>query len=207
VFFGVNETNLEAWRWVRAASEPFWYIDNSYFDHTRKTHLRITKGGIQCHWNQFSDGKRWKAIELPMLPWNRKGGPVVVCPQSDNYMRNVARYKGNWLGDTLRIISEPDSWSNRKAPVIKIRPWTRDKKSLSATLQDDLVDAMWLYTHSSAAAIGATLYGVMTSVHPMSALHGLEFTDEARDLAMSVLADNQWTVDEIRTGVAWEKVQ
>lgn len=205
VFYGVNETNLEAWRWVRACGEPFWYIDNSYFDHTRKTHFRVTKNALQCQWTLPNDGARWRAIEVPLKPWNCVWtGLIVVCPQSDNFMHNVARYHGNWLADTLKLIEER---VDGKVPVIKVRPWSRDKKALSATLVGDLVGADWLFTHSSAASVAATIHGVPIHVDPKAALFGLRPNDKEREHAMGTLADNQWTLEEIRAGMAWEKLR
>lgn len=201
MFYGIDASNLAIWRQVRAAGDDFYYMDNSYFDHTRGAYFRITKNRLQTTWDQRSDGKRWLRIEEPMREWADPAGHVVVCPQSDSFMRDVVGFRGEWPVSP-EVVHPAVLDPNRR-----VRPWARDKKRASSTLPEDLRGARLLVTYSSAAAVTATLYGVPISVSKDCALFGMPFEKNARHLALCVLADNQWTVPEIRAGVAWEKVK
>ena len=68
--------------------------------------------------------------------------------------------------------------------------------------------ASTLVTHSSAAAVTAVIEGIPVIVSGMSALAQMRWsTDPEHDQRLgflNVLADNQWTLDEIREGKAWE---
>lgn len=208
VFYGVNETNIEHWREVRRFRRPYYSIDNSYFDQTRgfkepHAQFRITKGAFQVKANELkSDGSRFAALGIKLQPWRHPTATshTLVCQQSDAFMRDIAQYPGDWSKDTLQSMAH--------ASPVMFRAWGRDKLKATSSLPHDLENAHLLVTHSSAAAVTALIHGVPVRVSSMSALWGCPFdtTDDAdggRFAALGVLADNQWSLDEIRQGKAW----
>lgn len=203
VFYGVNESNYATWRKVRDSGRTYYYIDNSYFDETRGTYFRVTKNAIQCKAKGLSSMERLSAIfsgSPKLKPWKPEEGPghIVVCPQSDIFMEMIAGYRGNWLKDTVAKCNLV--WPNN--PVV-LRAWNPDKIALSKTLKQDLEEASILITHTSAAAVTAIIEGVNIVVDPMHALYEFDSTQD-RLMPLGVLADNQWTLDEIRGGAAWK---
>jgi hypothetical protein len=198
VFYGINASNYEQWRIRLAVGDSYYYIDNSYFDKTRETHLRVTRDKLQFQGpDRESDGKRWAALGYEIKPWRHiNDGHVVVCPQSETFMRFTARYKGNWLEETMAALRK--TYPTRE---IRIRAWSSDKLALQATLGEDLVGAGLLVTHTSAAAITAAIEGVPILVSDRHALYGMPL--DPRVQYMQALADNQWTLDEIKNGNAW----
>lgn len=203
VFYGVENDNLE--EWSAAQSECYWYIDNSYFDTSRGTYFRVTRNAMQHSGSGESDGRRFRSLRAAIRPWRKHGRHILVCPQSDHFMR-LCGYYGDWTADTVRALSKV---SDRP---IRIRLWSPDKAKLAATLESDLIGAHCLVTHSSAAAISAVLAGVpvvCTAKCAASAMSGgladVESlpTPEGREQWASVLADNQWTLAEFRDGTAW----
>lgn len=208
-FYGADQTNIDHWQRCRASGEPYYYIDNAYFDKTRGTHFRITQGAIQHNGQGQSSGERFRALALQIKPWRSDGEHIVVCPQSDAFMRDIAGLKTNWLSDAVRTMA---LFSNRR---FKVRNWDRNKSILMATLAEDLKNAWILVTYSSAAAINALLAGI-----PISAADGAAYLmgvnikhieepiyPEDRERFFGVLADNQWTLDEFRDGTAWRMLQ
>ena len=201
VFFGVNETNFDAWRRVLLRKEPYWYIDNSYFDSVRGQQFRITRNAIQLP-NALihqSDGKRFEALGLEIKPWQPKpDGWWLVIEQSPAFMERIAGDK-RWLEKTAAGLDP----SRR----IKVRRWKSDKPALQSTLVDDLAQAWMLITHSSAAAVTAALAGVPAEVSNMSALYAMVCSTvpavDQRRHYMNVLADNQFTTQEMEDGTAW----
>lgn len=208
VFYGVNETNIEHWRRVRRDDTTYYSIDNSYFDEARgfkepHAQFRITKNKFQVQADRLtSDGDRFAALGIKLQPWKHPGvgSHTVVCQQSDAFMRDVARYPGDWLKATLQSLAGA-------SPVV-VRTWDRDKLKLARTLPQDLEHAHLLVTHSSAAAITALIQGIPVLVSSMSALWGCNFNvaDDncpVRLNTLGVLADNQWSLGEIASGKAW----
>lgn len=203
VFYGVNQTNLPQWQAAVKGGTDWYYIDNSYFDLTRHQRFRITKNRIQINAKanrRDGDGERFRKLGITLQPWKTEPGSTLVIEQSMEFMRDIAREPG-WLA---RAINDA---SARGRPW-KVRPWGRDKMKLAATLPADLVDAGLLLTHTSAAAVTAVIAGVPIAVSNMHALaHMLCSTDPAQDERRSfleVLANNEFTVEEIKTGAAWQ---
>lgn len=200
VFYGVNETNLDQWHDVLASGEPWYYIDNSYFDKVRggiddpRAQFRITKNRMQVRAAGLaSDGKRFAALGIGLRPWQHNPDDhTLFVEQSPAFMRDIAEDPG-WLARASAI-----GHLHRR-----VRRWSADKPRLATTLADDLRGARLLVTHSSAAAVEALIAGVPISVSVMSALHGYRNGDDRLPI-LNVLADNQWTLDEITSGKAWE---
>jgi hypothetical protein len=206
VFYGVDQTNLDQWDFVRTgSSKDIYYIDNSYFDKTRGSHFRITKGAVQHSGEGESDGQRFKALALEIKPWRKTGEHIVVCPQSDSFMRDIAGWKNDWLSEAVRSMALV---SHRR---FQVRNWDRDKIKAASTLPSDLKNAWILATYSSAASVTALLEGIPVACCA-GACYGLgvrvidveqPIFPKDRERFFGVLADNQWTVDEMRNGTAW----
>lgn len=203
VFYGVDASNIDAWRETLRFQRPFWYIDNSFFDKTRGTHFRVAKNRIQIDATHYtSDGTRFDALGIALQPRKTGGETIVVCPQSDSFMRDIVRYPGNWLEQKLRELNE--FYPHRP---VTVRAWNRDKIHAAATLPRDLATAWRLVTHTSMAAVEALIHGVDVDCAGMHAI-GLwranqeTYTEDRRKL-MGVLADGQWTIEELKEGKAW----
>ena len=194
VFYGTLAEPLRIYRQALRDGTPCWLIDNSYFDSVRGQQFRVTLNTLQVldARKRTSDGKRFDALGLEIKrPQRAANGHVVVCHQSPEFMRDIA-CDPFWVQRHLDFL----------APLrVKQRPWVRDKAAQQATLVDDLRGASELITHSSAAAVTALLEGVPIVVSKMSAVSGCGM--HASRHFMNVLADNQFTLDELKDGTAW----
>lgn len=203
VFYGVNETNAQEWRHAQKASAPWYYIDNSYFDSVRGIQFRVTRNALQvdamvC----WSDGKRFDALRQVVRPLQANpDGHIVIIEQSQSFMQFVGAPE--WLDDAL-------GFASASRGGVRLRQWDNDKLAIQRTLVQDLQGALCLMTHSSAAAITALLEGVKVIVSPMSAVARVRLsTDNSVDdrrHAFNVLADHQFTVNEMKEGMAWAKL-
>lgn len=209
VVAGANKDIFDAVRARQAAGGPDWfYCDNSMFDAERQQSFRITRNRLQHSGLGISTGERFVHLGIDIQPWRDIGKHIVVCPQSDAFMRDVAGYPGNWLDD---VLAELKRHTNRR---VQVRVWNRDKGALVRTLAQDLAAAHALVTWSSAAAVTAILSGIPAFVMspdcaaaPMSAgtlneINSPRKPSGRREWA-SVLADNEWSLSEIRDGTAW----
>ena len=204
VFYGVNESNVHYWRRAMAAPYSVYYIDNSYFDKTRGKQYRIAKNRVQVNPTGIaSDGKRFGALSLAIAPMNAKPSDLwIVVEQSPSFMRYVANDE-RWLERQMADIPGGHH--------VKVRRWSSDKIKQQETLPRDLATAWTLVTHSSAAAVTAALLGVPAIVSPMSAMYECRWSSDPlydqRRAFFNVLADAQFTLKEIREGVAWKWLQ
>lgn len=199
VFYGVNESNHA--EWLKAQKRGDWYyIDNSYFDKVRGKQYRVTKNAVQCKpIGQASDGKRFAKLGIELKPMNLRSSDLwVFIEQSPSFMQYVA-HDPHWLE---RMVG-----SRPAGARIDVRRWDSNKLKQQETLPQVIEDAWTVVAHSSAASVTALLLGIPTIVSEMSALYGIRISThpdhDQRLHCMNVLADNQWTLDEIREGKAW----
>lgn len=210
-FYGVDKSNRHLFDQVKQEGRDYYYCDNSYFDDARQAYFRVTKNALQHTGRGTSSGSRLEKLGVK-LGFYKRGKHLVVCPQSDSFMKDIVGYAskhGSWLQDAQYEISQ------RTQRALRVRLWSPDKGRLAATLADDLNGAHALVTWSSAAAVTAVLAGVPVFCAPSCAAaavgntdwNSLEtpyFPDETTRLNWArVLADNQWTLDEMRNGTAW----
>lgn len=203
-FYGVSADNYQAWLSAKASGEPWFYIDNAFFDACRERYFRISKSRMQHDGLGVSDGRRFAALGVEIRPWRDSGTHVVLCEQSAHYM-TLAGYQGNWMADMLKALKEITP------RPIRVRLWSRDKAKQAAGLGEYLHGAWALVTYSSAAAVTAILAGVPAVVGTGAALPvatALAAIDDPlrsgyRERWASVLADHQWTREEMRNGMAW----
>jgi hypothetical protein len=204
MFYGVNESNAAAWEHVRRKRLPFYYADNSYFDVARGKQLRITRNRLQHNGHGLSSGARLDALGVQILPPRAGGDYFLEVEQSPLFMRYAGRYGGDWCSDVLLLRGE-------QAAPRRRRPWSPNKPQLMDGFARDLIGASCVVTHSSAAAVEAVLAGVRVITSLQSAAWCfsrypspdiIPDADDRRRWA-SVLADNQWTLDEIAAGTAW----
>lgn len=219
-FYGVMPgPTMMAWREVQRRGCDWYYIDNSYFDCARGTQFRITRNALQHSGLGRSDGKRLAALGLTPRRMAPTGDRILVVRQSDDFMRHVVGWPDGAAGWQRHVLHRLKEHTDR---LIVVREWGRDKKERMGTLAEELRNCWAVVTHSSAAANEALLAGVAAFVTGQGAAATPGDTDLARietpqsynpvasDLIWpwaAVLADNQWTLDEIRSGIAWKALQ
>lgn len=208
VFYGVDQSNIHIWREVCASGRDYFYIDNSVFDTNRQKCFRVTRNGLQHNGAGASDGRRFAALGVEIKPWRERGEHIVLCPQSPAFMKTIVGYVGNWLDDAR---ADAEMFAPRRE--LRVREWSANKGALAATLSQDLARAHALATWSSAAAVTAVLAGVPVIVGGQDcaaasmagAWHDVEALPQSddRERWAGVLADNEFTLDEMRAGMAW----
>jgi hypothetical protein len=209
VFYGVDHSNLHEWNAaMRDHSTPFYYMDNSYFDKTREKYFRVAKNRYQHSGLGRSDCKRFDSLEIPVEPWRQKGQHIIVIEQSDAFKQMMGTPNEVWQ---RRVVSAIRSLTFRR---IDVRHWSRDKRVASGSLEDHLANAHALVTWSSAAAVTALLQGIAVVCFGQCAAEVLStplidierprsYSVEDRYNWAGVLAENQFTIDELRNGLAW----
>lgn len=187
VFYGVRPAWAHLWEQAKSEGRRWYFIDNSYFDCARERYFRVTRNAIQHTGLGLSDGTRLKALGIEVKPM-RGGANVIVAVQSNEFMDVVANDPG-WLQRVLPSLQE--RYGDPRVLV-------RTKRETRPLLQD-LRGAGLLVTWSSAAAVTALLEGVRVLCAPQCCA---TYAGEDRGVWAGVLADNQWSLDELSRGDA-----
>lgn len=204
-FYGVRPGWMHLWQQAVADGRQWFWLDNAWFDCTREQQFRIGCNAIQSWSRKASDGKRLARLGVQVQPWRKRGKHIVICGQSDEFMRTVAGYEKGVSGWRDQMLQELKQHTDR--PVV-----VRDKRT-PHPLDVDLRDAWLLVGHSSAAAVSALVAGVPVIVtDPACAVSGFSTTfaeiespdrPEGREEWAARLADSQWSLDEMKNGTTW----
>jgi hypothetical protein len=206
-FYGVRPPWRHLWDQAIAEGRDVYYIDNAYFDIARENQFRVTRNalqadGLQASWKE--DGAdRFKALGLTVKPWRERGEHIVVCPQTDEFMRGIGGFDGDWVEKTTATLRQH---TDRE---LRIR-----RKGTKRPLSEDLRGAWALVTHMSCAAVEALLAGVPVfctgrcsarwmGTSDLSLIESPIYPDRREEWA-AVLAANQWTESEFRDGTTWK---
>jgi hypothetical protein len=196
-FYGVRPAWAHLWNQAKAEQRNWYYLDNAWFDVARETYFRIGVRAMQTWSMKPSNGKRLAKLGVRVKAWRKNGNHIVVCPQSDEFMRTIDW--PSWRSDMLKDLRKR---TDRQLVI-------RTKKS--APLALDLKNAWLLVTHSSTAAIEALVAGIPVLVTDRLCA-AAKFSSKMVESPLMIagredlaerLADSQWTLDEMRAGMTW----
>lgn len=193
---------------AKVDGRTWYYGDKAYFD--RNHYWRITKNA-KMH-NALGQAKpdRFRQLHLKIKPW-RNGSEILLCPQSDTFFRLNGSTQAAWVKSTTEKIRQ---YSDR--PIRVHHKIAGDKTE--TIFRNQLGNAWAVVVHSSIAGVQAVLEGIpcfVTDETSTPASFGTtDFSKlespvkpENREQMAWVLADNQWTLDEIKRGAAWEHLK
>jgi hypothetical protein len=195
-------------RQAQAEGREWYYLDHAYF--SRGKYYRITKNAYQHDGRGASTGERFKGFpRLGVRPWRTSGSHILICPNSAIYFGLHGLEVEQWLADVTTTLRQH---TDRE---IRIR-WKVERAE--RPIAWDLVDAWAVVVFSSAAALDGLMAGVpcfTLAPFAASARMGLSdltqietpFYPDDREPFLSVLADHQWTIQEILKGEAWRALQ
>jgi hypothetical protein len=187
---------------ARAQGRDWYYGDHGYFQRGR--YYRCTRGAYMHDGRGQSDGRRLRAHGVRVQPWRRGGGHVLVCPPGEVFCGLHGMDAESWLGGTLNKLA-----AHTDRPVqVRAKSEARHRP-----LSVDLRDCWALVTFMSNTAVEAVLAGV--PVFCTGQCTGLTMgrgdlskieepaKPEGRRQWAAVLADQQWTLEEMSRGMLW----
>lgn len=195
-------------RQAQAEGRDYFYIDHAYF--SRGKYYRITKNGYQHDGRGASTGERFQSFpKLQIKPWRTSGSHIVVCPNSAIHFALHGLDADQWLRDVTATLRQH---TDRE---IRIR-WKVQRSE--RPIARDLADAWAVVVFSSASALDALVAGVpVFTLAPFASSVRMGLSDltqiehpyypDDRESFLSVIADHQWTLQEILKGVAWRALQ
>lgn len=206
LFYGVDQSTRGMFALCRERARPFLYLDNGYLRGrwTGGPYFRITANAAQHSGVGESDGRRLAALEFHVEPWRVAGSHVLVALQSDAWYRRHGYGPADFrsrIEDSIRAVTDRPLVMREKPA----RPG--DGRPLAADL-----DGCWcVVTHTSNVAVEAILAGIPAIVLAdcAAAVMSGRSLDEIENPPMpvgrerwaAVLADNQWTLDEMAAGL------
>lgn len=195
------------WPLLRTAQthgRDVYFGDHGYFG--RHKYFRITKNALQHDGTGDASPDRFQVFQRPIQPWRTSGRHILICPNSAVYFGLHGLQVEDWLIDVqeqLRVHTDRE---------IRIR-W----KVTGQPIAEDLQGAWAVVVFSSAAALDALIAGVpVFTMAPFAASVRMGLSDlskiehpiypDDRQPFLWNLANNQWTIREICTGVAWRSL-
>lgn len=216
---GAREGTTELiYRKCVGSGKTFFYIDNGYFSSrwhlsTDSAFFRITENAMQHDGVSGPfDESRFQKLGIEILEWRKRrtDTSILIALQSDWWYRLHGMEKGSFIEMAARKMM--DVCPGR---IIRIRDKPVTRQQLAETDRIDWDSLHVVASHSSATCFEAILYGIPGCCFHRSASWALidpaaydfasapEIPTKDRLRWASVLASNQWTIDEIQRGDAW----
>lgn len=193
---------------AQAEGRNWYYGDKAYFG--RDKYYRITKNAYMHDASGDYDYDRWTKLNIKLQPW-QNGSDILICPQSDVFFNLQGKSQKQWIDETVRKLR---SFTDRK---IRFQ-YKSAVKNTEQAFKSSLKNVWAVVVHSSMAGVQAVIHGVpcfATDPDCTSARFGSTdlslienpIKPDHRIKMASVLAANQWTLDEIKSGMAWEYIK
>ena len=176
---------------------PYWYIDHGYFrsghydGYYRVVHCGLHPTGMPAR----SNGRRWETLNLDIKPWKGVGGDHVV------YLP-ISRYVAEFLGIDAEAFDAEQIAKLTARTKLPVRTKTKDDGDLASALPGaTLVAGFQSNALLEAARLGVPIRELGSSPASVLSNHSM------RNGLFRWLADNQWTLEEIRSGKCWADLQ
>lgn len=207
--FGSSSANFGRIDWFKGLGPDVpWYYGDGAYGFGRGEFFRITRGALQVDGvSGRGDSARWRRFGLDVKPWRRDGAQIVVATQSDAWHQWTSGMSAAAWG--AHVAARIRAHTDRRIVVCALKG--------EYPFAEALRSAWAVVVHSSSAAIAAQIEGVPTfcleecaasivSRYDLQFIESPSYPDD-REPWLHRLAAAQWTLDEIRDGIAWRALQ
>lgn len=219
VFYGRDRGTLSIMRQCANDRVPWFMVDNGYFGARRYDgYYKISRNGFQCDGLGVPDYDRLAEVlaitgQSIRHKWRKRSlkAHVLICPPIVEYERC------HWFSHThwLRFVTHAVRKATERKFRLRYKPG--DKRGTdSRTLEDDFTHCHAVVTHDSNIAVEAIMEGIpafVTGTSPAQVFGNVDLAlidkprrDANRLKWLAILANNQWTLDEIASGMACEAI-
>ena len=208
----------QLWELLVAAKNEgrhWFYGDHAYFKKGR--FYRITKNAFMT--TKFAkprpqDYARFDALGLEIKPKREGGRHILICPPSTAHIQMMKR------AGIESPAEDFDGWARAELAKYTDRPiQTRWKRAYieGRPLESDLKDCWAVVVFTSNVGVLAALAGIpvfavgpcasrLFGTEDLSAIEANALPEDRRSIA-AFLSSQQWSLEEIRRGRAWEALQ
>jgi len=198
--------NPAAWSFLQQAiseNRNWYYGDKAYFG--RGQYYRITKNAYQNGCKVIGGRDRLNKLGVQIRP-RQHGRKILICRQSAAFYALHGINRDDWVRSVIQTIRQH---TDRPIEIRDKMLGDMTEMLFARALQD--VHAVVVYT--SVAGVQAAVNGVpcfatekcaslVFGSNDLSEIENPKLPDNREELAAS-LANNQWTIEEIRNGLAW----
>jgi hypothetical protein len=188
---------------------PFWTLDNGYWNPAKGTdrgYYRFCYRSLSPVLLPKTPFLREPTVRL--RPWRQDGGHVLLAMPGVQFGMALGIDVKGWCAT---IVGELYPKTQRLGRELRVRMRDETRRPLA----DDLRDCWAVVTHSSNVAVDAVVAGIPVFVQPTSAAAPVGRTDldlanpvtPGRDHWVRALASQQFTIAEMRNGIAWHWMQ
>lgn len=207
IMYGCLRGMLPTLTEARGERRVWVYCDNAYFG--RDVYFRVTKNAYQHDGMGTAAPDRWDRLGRRIKPWRKGGAHVLVCPP-EPLATELFGVEPTWLE---KVLAQLAKHTDRE---IRVRHRVGSVVSSGRSLAEDLSGAWAVVVWTSNVAVDALLAGVpVFCTHPcasyrmgtpdLSQIEAPVMPDD-RERWAHVLAANQWTLDEMRSGQCWREL-
>jgi hypothetical protein len=192
VAYGILRGTGEIFQRLIHRGVDFYEVDKGYTGARHYSGLyRISKNGMQA---------KYKKLDLPMermltqglilQPWRKTAGSyVLLCPPTPSICDYYGIDRKEWIKE-----------QEERFEATKVRNKTDD-----LPLIDDLLGASKVVAYNSSVAIYALMKGIPAE-HTAEDSVLADWDGEDRESLFTFISHAQFTLDEIRSGLAWKTV-
>ncbi len=218
-FYGRDRGTLAIVRQCAAVGNHWIMADNGYIGANQYDgYYKLSRDGFQCDGTGIPDEKRLVGVlaitgQKFVKDWRprTKNGHILMCPPIAGYERTHWFSAYQWRRGISKQIRK---LTKRK---VRVRYKPGDQRAVGdPPLAADLKNCHALVTHDSNIAVEAIMAGVpvfITGTSPAQIFGNVDLativdprTEGDRWEWLSILANNQWTLKEIRDGMANESL-
>jgi hypothetical protein len=192
------------------AKVEWWNIDHGFFKRSRQDtfdgYYRIGRNALTpSFWPKaIESGSRWRKLRIEPAPWAWKAvGPIILCPPTDAMSSFFGVSAEAWVKQTVGKI-HPNlrhlAKVRLKSDKIPIQKALRSARAVAVFNSNVAVEAL-------VAGIPAVAdEGIVRSWNNFGAerLHE-DFTKLDRNILFRAAAECQFTIAEMRSGLAWKR--
>ena len=219
-FYGRDRGTLAVRRQCEADGVDWYMIDNGYMGARRYDGFyKITRNAFQCDGRDAPDEKRLASIldhtGMRVDDWRKptKSGHILMCPPIKEYDDCHWFSTYLWLRRNSREIRKALGKAGKREIRVRYKPG--DTRNVGERpLEQDFKNCHALVTHDSNIVVEAIAAGIpcfVTGKSPAQVLGNVDLwtigdprMDVDREEWLAILAANQWTLGEVRHGLANE---
>jgi len=219
-FYGSLRGSLPTIMQAQREKRTWFYADNGYFHPGKRpeNYFRVTRNALQHDGSgelifpKWLARERFKRLNITIQPWRKAGRHIVICPPARLFGAQWGFSADQWLEDTIATLKRH---TDRPLRVRAKMSWNDVKQSYRnpQPLSEDLSGAWALVTHCSNAAVEAIVAGIPAFCTMRAGASAMALSDLAlietprmdgdRTNWATILAANQWTLEEMRNGKCW----
>ena len=199
----------------------FLYTDSGYFNQPNENNPKGKKLYHRVAYNKFQGetildvpSDRFDSLGVATTPWSKQGKHILVAPPSEKTFRllDLDENKNSWLDNTIDTLKK---YSDR--PIkIRHKVGNRGERIRQNPINNDLENCHCVVTGNSIIATESITLGIPACVLDENAASPVAITKlsdienpirPSREQWWNSLAYQQYTIDEVETGVCMDQVR